>query len=104
MKIVNKGSQYLESIALQYVATDKPVYSISSSVELKYKWENSKPTKEITGYQISFVQEGLPPFNVKFKSEPTLPKFLGKVSFDQLEALEVRSNVYFRANDLKEVK
>lgn len=104
MKIINRSSQYLESTANQYVSIDKPVYSLSPSVEVKYRWEDNRPTQEVSGYQLTFIQEGLPPFNVKFDTEPSVPKFLGKVVFDQLSALEVRANVYFRAGGVKEAK
>ncbi|MBS9334834.1 hypothetical protein LQZ24_02115 [Fructobacillus sp. M1-13] len=104
MKIVNKSNQYLESTAAQYVSTAKPVYSVSTNAEIKYKWKDNKPTNEVSGYQLTFVQEGLPPFNVKFDAEPTVPKFLGKVALEQLEALEIRTNVYFKASSVKEVK
>ncbi|CAK1251304.1 hypothetical protein R55210_AODCCCNP_01348 [Fructobacillus fructosus] len=104
MRINNKASRYLEATAQQYVSAEKPVYSVSPAVEVKYVWRDNRPTEEVSGYQLSFVQEGLPVFKVKFEDEPILPKFLSKVSFDQLTALEVRSNVYFKSSGLKEVK
>ena len=41
---------------------------------------------------------------MKFESEVPLPSYLAMVDFDNLEACEVGYNVYFRANDVKEVK
>jgi len=42
--------------------------------------------------------------HTKFESEVSLPSYLAIVDFDNLEACEVGYNVYFRANNLKEVK
>ena len=47
---------------------------------------------------------GLPPFTVKFENEVTLPNYMSVITFDHLEACEVRYDVYFKASDLKEVK
>lgn len=39
-------------------------------------------------------KKGVNPFVVKFEKEPTLPPFLSEVRLDNLEAIEIRSNVY----------
>ena len=49
-----------------------------------------------------FVQEGVNPFAVKFEKKPKLPTFLSEVTLDKLEAIEIRSKVYFRAENVKE--
>ncbi len=41
---------------------------------------------------------------VKFESEVTLPNFMTVITFENLEACEIRYDVYFKASDIKEVK
>lgn len=104
MKISKKTNPYLESTADRYVSKDKPVYSLSTSVDIQYVWENNRPTSEIKDYRLWFAQEGLPPFAVKFYTEPVAPKFLAKVNFEKLAGLEMKSNVFFQADVVKEIK
>ena len=63
-----------------------------------------KRTEEITGYKLFFAQEGVNPFAVKFVEKPKLPKFLSEVFLEKLEAIEIRSQVYFRAESVVEKK
>ena len=74
------------------------------SAEQEQKKEDGKPTGEIIAYKATFVQEGLEPFQVKFEDKVKLPEFLRLVEFDNLQAVEVRYNVYFKADGIKEVK
>jgi hypothetical protein len=101
--ILRKGGYSIETAAT-YIDSSKPVYSLSVELEPQHKWQNNEPTEEIIGYRAWFSQEGLEPFEVKFASKVKLPNYLAKVEFDQLEACEVRTQVYFRAAGLKEVK
>lgn len=103
MKIKNK-SGYSKYTAEKYVDVKLPIYSLSCDLETQYKYEDNKRTDEITGYKSWFSQEGLPPFQVKFTKEIQLPKYLSLVEFEKLEACEIRYQVYFKANDIKEVK
>ena len=73
-------------------------------MEAQIKFEDGQPTDEVIAYKAWFTQKGLPPFQVKFESEVTLPNYMAMVEFDNLEACEVRYNVYFRASGVKEVK
>lgn len=94
---------YSSSTAKQ-VLSDKPIQFVGPTLEAKYVWKDGQPTNQIQGYATWFVQEGLPPFTVKFTDEVKLPNFLQEVEFTDLEACEVRNNVYFRAKGLKELK
>lgn len=87
-----------------YLDLAKPIYSLSTELTPKYKWEDNRPTDQVTGYSAWFSQEGLDPFTIKFVDEVKLPKYLAKVDFEGLEACEVRNNVYFRAQSVKEAK
>lgn len=101
--ILRKGG-YSTDTAATYVDQSQPIHSLSVELELQHKWQNNQPTNEVTGYKAWFSQEGSEPFQVKFATQVRLPQYLAKVEFDQLEACEVRGQVYFRATALKEVK
>lgn len=100
---LRKGG-YSADIAAAYIDQSQPVHSLSVELEPQHKWQNNEPTEEITGYRAWFSQKGLEPFAVKFENKVKLPSYLSKVSFDNLEACEVRNNVYFRAQAIKEIK
>lgn len=104
MKTKNSQSAYNEETAKQYISDDKPIINVSSEVETQYSWIDGKRTDEVTGYKLFFTQEGVNPFAVKFEKKPTLPTFLSDVKLDKLEAIEIRSNVYFRSEGVRLVK
>lgn len=106
MRIRNKQnhSGYSSSTAFEYVTTSKPVYSLSLEAEPQQLFEDGKPTGEIIAYKATFIQEGLEPFQVKFENKVQLPTFLSIIEFDNLQAVEVRYNVYFKADGIKEIK
>lgn len=104
MKAIRRNGGYSADTANNYVDTNKPIYSLSTELELQRRWQDNRPTDEIVGYKAWFSQEGQEPFEVKFEDQIKLPDYLAKVNFNNLEACEVRSKVYFKADSLKEVK
>lgn len=104
MKKHNRKGGYSANTAKQYVDPKQAFHCLSIEFEEQIKFEDGQPTGEIIGHKAWFSQKGLPPFQVKFESEVNLPAYLAMVVFDNLEACEVGYNVYFRANNLKEVK
>ena len=94
MKPQYRKGGYSNQTAEQYVNLQAPIYLLS----------DGKPTGEIIAYKTWFGQKGLPPFQVKFIEQPSLPEYLSLVTFDNLQACEVNYNVYFKADGLKEVK
>jgi len=104
MKTKNSQNAYNEETAKQYISDDKPTINISSEVETQYNWIDGKRTDEVTGYKLYFTHEGVNPFVVKFVKKPSLPPFLSEVKLDKLEAIEIRSNVYFRSEGVRVVK
>lgn len=102
MKIRNKRNGYSHELATTYISEDKPVISLSTEVETQHVWNNGQRTDKISGYQAWFVQEGLEPFKVKFENNPQLPQFLSAVHLKDLEACQVRNNIYFRANGIED--
>ena len=104
MKMHNSKNSYSLEIATKYLSVKKPIINVSSEIEIQYNWTDGKRTDEITGYKLYFSQDGVNPFAVKFKKKPSLPIFLAEVKLDSLEAIEIRSNVYFRAEGIRVVK
>ncbi|UNJ96127.1 hypothetical protein MN093_11035 [Bacillus mycoides] len=104
MKTKNSQSAYNEETAKQYISDDRPIINVSSEVETQYNWIEGKRTDEVTGYKLYFTQEGVNPFAVKFVKNPSLPPFLSEVKLDNLQAIEIRSNVYFRSEGVRVVK
>ncbi|EHS59315.1 hypothetical protein [Paenibacillus sp. Aloe-11] len=104
MKTKNLQNSYSTATAKQYIQDTKPIIIVSSEVEIQYNWIDGKRTDEVTGYKLYFVQEGVNPFAVKFVTKPSLPPFLSEVKLEKLEAIEIRSNVYFRSEGVRVVK
>ncbi|WP_304651741.1 hypothetical protein [uncultured Ligilactobacillus sp.] len=103
MKIKKRKSGYSAETAYDYIDVKKPVYSLSTELEEQNVFKDGKPTEEIDSYKAWFIQEDLPPFYVKFPNKIKLPEFLDVIEFDNLEACEIRYNVYFRAENVQSV-
>lgn len=104
IKTKHKKGGYSATTAMEYVKPDKPIHSLSTELEPQQLFEDGKPTGEIIAYKATFIQEGLEPFQVKFENKVELPDFLNLVEFDNLQAVEVRYNVYFKSDGIKELK
>lgn len=103
MKIAKSFGGYSDATAKIYVTGEKPVYLITI-LSPEFEYENNQRTDRIAAYSAWFSSEGLPPFKVKFPEEISLPDYMSIVEFEGLEAIEIRGNVYFKANNLKQVK
>lgn len=97
-------SGYSTTTANEYINPNKPIHIVSTELEQQQQFENGKPTGEIIAYKATFIQEGLEPFQVKFSNKIQLPEFLSLVQFENLQAVEIRYNVYFKADGIKEVE
>lgn len=95
---------YTSDLASDILDTSKPVHSLSIELEPQFVFENKKRTDEVQAYKAWFSQSGLPPFEVKFENQVKLPAYLSVVTFDDLQACEVGYNIYFKAENIKEVK
>lgn len=104
MNTRHKKGGYSAQIANDYIDHKQTIHSLSIELEKQFRFEDGKPTKEVTGYKAWFTQEGLPPFVVKFSEAIKLPNYLSLIQFDNLEACEVNYNVYFKASGITEVK
>lgn len=105
MYVKSNKNGYSKTIGEKYVDQSRPLYFVSSEVEIVKVWENGRPTDEIDGYRYSFVQEGVNPFKIKFQNDlKELPPLLSQIKVPDLEGIEVRNKVYFRANELEVVK
>lgn len=101
---INQTNGYSSSTAKKFINKGVPIKFVGPDLEPKFKWEDGKRTKKIEAYETWFIQEGLPPFQVKFPQKIELPDFEAIVDFENLEACEVRNNVYFKADDVKVIK
>lgn len=104
MKTRNRKGGYSANTANEYIDYKQGIHCLSTDLEPQIKFEDNQPTGEIIAYKAWFSQKGLPPFTVKFESEVELPPYMALVQFDNLQACEVGFNVYFKADNLKEVK
>lgn len=104
MKTRNRQGGYSTNTANEYIDNKQGIYCLSTELEPQQLFEDGKPTGEIIAYKATFIQEGLEPFQVKFEDKIKLPDFMSLIQFDNLQAVEVRYNVYFKADGIKEVK
>ena len=102
MKTTKGG--YTTTLADKIISSNQPIYSLSTELEPQQQFEGGKPTGEIVAYKAWFVQEGQDPFQVKFEDSIKLPAFQSMIQFDTLQACEVKYNIYFKANGIKEVR
>ena len=104
MKTRNRKGGYSANTATEYIDIKQAIHCLSTEVEPQIKFDDGLPTGEVIAHKAWFSQKGLPPFTVKFESEVELPSYMALVQFDNLQACEVGFNVYFKADNLKEVK
>ena len=104
MKTRNRKGGYSTITANEYIDNKQGIYCLSTELEPQQLFEDGKPTGEIIAYKATFIQKGLEPFQVKFEDKIKLPDFMSLIQFDDLQAVEVRYNVYFKADGIKEVK
>ena len=104
MKTHNRKGGYSTITANEYIDNKQGIYCLSTELEPQQLFEDGKPTGEIIAYKATFIQKGLEPFQVKFEDKIKLPDFMSLIQFDNLQAVEVRYNVYFKADGIKEVK
>ena len=104
MKTRNRKGGYSTITANEYIDNKQGIYCLSTDLEPQQLFEDGKPTGEIIAYKATFIQKGLEPFQVKFEDKIKLPDFMSLIQFDNLQAVEVRYNVYFKADGIKEVK
>ena len=80
------------------------VYLVGLTLETQYEYADNKRTDNITGYQVWVATDNHNPFKVKFavEDQPNLSTLnIGDVvTFEGLEAVQIKSNVYFRAKKL----
>ena len=104
VKTKMKTGGYSSESADEYVIPEIPSQVLSVELEGMAEYVDGKRTKNIVAYRAWFSQQGLGPFQVKFLKKISLPPYLSEVVFEGLEAVEVHHNVYFRAQNISEVK
>ncbi|EAF5050738.1 hypothetical protein QPJ54_000438 [Listeria monocytogenes] len=103
MKKINISNVYLTELANQYVKGEEAVYFVTSQYEKVYQYEGNRRTDKVIAHKGWFPQNGNNPFIVKFEgeNEPELFKFMSKIEFENLRAIEVKNNIYFKADGMK---
>lgn len=100
------GGGYSVKLAKDLVG-DASLFAVGAGLVPHYAWDDtlSRYTDELVSYSLAVSAEGLEPFEVKLPSGVTFDgDFLSRVSFDGLQACQVRGQVYFKADDVKAVK
>lgn len=100
---IKMSSGYSAEVLRKYIAGDEDVFLAGVVVETQYKFVDGKRTDDISGYQVYIATNNLNPFKIKFESEPDLSglKIGDKVTLVDAQAIEIRGNVYFKANAIK---
>lgn len=98
------GTGYNVEAVWENLDKSKPIYSLSTELTPQYVWEDGKRTDKIISYKAGFTQEGAEYFQVKFPKKVNLPRYMSVVTFDNITAFQMRYDVYFKADDVKEVK
>lgn len=105
MKIKNnfKQNSYTKELAEKYIESNSSFMMLSSEAEEMYTFENNKRVP--TGWKIWVLQAGVNPFSVKLPAQVTVSaKQLDQIRLVDLEAIEVRNNIYFRASSIEKIK
>lgn len=101
MKIIKNKSGYSETTAYKYINKNALIQCVTGDIEIQYEFIDQRRTDNIKGYKLWFVQKGLNPFYVKFETKPLLPLFLSIVELENLKGVEIKNNVYFKAEGIK---
>ena len=100
----NNSNGYNRSTAEKAINGEN-IYLVGLELETQYEYVNNERTNNVTGYQIWVAAPSHNPFKIKFSvdEQPNLENFnIGDiVTFDNLEAIQIRNNVYFRASKIK---
>lgn len=101
---IKSQNGYSESFAEEALGGET-LHIVGLELETQFEYENNTRTDTVTGYQVWVSTTTHNPFCVKFLPEdkPDLTYFtLGdEVTFDHLEAIQIKTNVYFRAKAIK---
>ena len=105
-KIKNQNG-YSEQFATEALGSET-LHIVGLELETQYEYENNARTNTISGYQAWIATASHNPFRVKFlpENKPDLTFFsIGdEVSFEKLEAIQIKNNVYFRAKSIQKAQ
>lgn len=104
MRVKNIESGYSTEIAEKYFSKDDVLIVVSPRAQEQLKFENNRPTESVEAQRVWFVTDEEQPFYVKFPAsfQFTVNQF-DQVKLVNLKAVEVRSNVYFSADNIEKV-
>lgn len=101
---IRNTAGYSASLA-QDALKGENLYLVGKALETQYEYSDNKRTDNITGYQVWVATDTHNPFKVKFavEDQPNLDSLAigDHITFDGLEAVQIKSNLYFRATKIK---
>ncbi|MDT2828288.1 hypothetical protein P7H59_07415 [Enterococcus viikkiensis] len=91
---------YSSETANKYLNANKEFILASATIEETFEYDGNN-NRNVTGKRVWVLQESLNPFYVKLPASIEIDaKQFDKVSFENLEAIEIKNNVYFRASTI----
>lgn len=101
MRINNfQKHSYSSDTAKKYINSGKDLMLASAHIEETFDYDENH-NRNITGQRIWLIQEGLNPFYIKLPTGVKIDvKQFDKISLNNLEAIEIKNNVYFRAESI----
>lgn len=97
-----EGNNYNAETAELYIPKGTVATSLSIEAFAQMKYIDHKRTDEVEAYRYWFCCDNLNPFEVKFTHKLSeLPHRFSKVTFKNLTAIQIRTNVYFKADDIE---
>lgn len=102
MKLSN--SSYSKDQAIAILGEDT-IYLVGLQPVTQHEYVDNRETDTITGFQVWVATQKHNPFKIKFPVEhkPILDGFAigDSVTFEGLEAIQIKNNIYFRATKIK---
>ena len=103
-----KSAGYSSALAQEVLQEQKILIATDlEHVTPQQRWEGGKPTGDITGYKALFTIPG-DYFSVKLEEKPkALPPYGSEVKFEDfedLQAVEVQGQIYFKAKSFRRTK
>ena len=84
---------------------NEQIILVGLKAETQVKFEDNKPTNEVTGKQVWVATETHNPFKIKLPADCDIDlsayKIGDSIEFEHLEAIEMNRKIYFRAKDIK---
>lgn len=104
---MSQFSNYTEALAEECLGNRKKHLLLGSGLSQQPEYVNGKPTGKIANTRLEFYLEGVGADKIKLPADYQLDdsiKDFDQIEFINPEAIQVKNNVYFRAEGVKAVK